>query len=1172
MKRSQTCPACGAVLPEGTDDTSCPGCLIAAVSDLHPRTGQATPHAPARLFCGDYELEEQIAEGGMGVVFRARQISLNRPAAVKMIRMGAAAGTAFVRRFRTEAETAAKLDHPNIVPIYEIGEDEGRHFFSMKLIEGAGLDRRIRSGEFDFDRANATEIQAATARLLVKVARAVHHAHERGVLHRDLKPSNILIDSKGEPLLTDFGLAKLMEGSADLTRTFAVMGTAGYMSPEQASGNSREITTSADVYSLGAILYEMLSGRAPFAGEDAILVMRQVVDADPVRLRQLKPDVDAELETICLKCLEKQPARRYASALALAEDLERWLAHKPILARPVTPLGRLVKWGRRKPLLALLYGMLSLGLVAGGGVGLYIWRQLDQKLQRQQWESAIHLFESGKPAAAVDELSLLLRQYPKHSMAATRLMAALAQRPFPKLELSHPTHVNSVHFSPDGRHLVSAAGQAAWLWSVQDGTVTGALTNHMDSVTDAGFSPDGNLVVTASKDGRVRVWDWRKGEVTLELSHPGWVRSAHFSPDGKRILTLSTNEARVWDLPASTGWTQQVSGSYALCSRFSPDGSQVLAASMDGSVALWDAASGRALARLNGHTGAVRFAMFSPSGQWIVTASDDKTARVWDPRYPQDSRLVLHHEGPVVAADFHPNGQWIVTASEDKTAMIWDMVKAEKIHDLIGHEDRVSAARFSRDGTLVLTASHDGTARVWNTVTGQPWGEPAIHEIALSYRFVDMIEPAPDGRSFATVCADHAVRIWTVPAVQPLFEPLAKTAAPANYILGDEGRFAVIRAGDALEFHDLFRPRPDPPRFDVPGLNAAVLSPNHQFIFATGAEPQARLFRVGQSNGVLLNNQVPVAFASFSADDTKVLAVSGDRAQVWDTAAGRSLAGPWLHQPAIAWAGFSPDGSRAITLAAVDAHLWSVSVSGGIERTFQCKEGILAAAFGADPHHVIFNCRDNAARLWNVRENRTVVFAHPAPLRAVQLGPQNGTLLTAAASTVRVWDCRDPSQPLLEIHLPDEVNSARFSPDGRQIVTASNARSLQLWDAATGLALSDPIRAGAPVWGARFSPDGNWVIAETGSSPVFWELPPANEPVPTWLPQLCQIVMGPHQGSRARDGLGSASAIAEIRQAIALLPPSSRYARWTSWLLEDPGTRHLSPSSELTLDQYLRGL
>ena len=324
--------------PEGL----CAKCLLASIlttgADERLAGGPQTPGGAQPLEAhdakkfGDYELLREIARGGMGVVYAARQSRLGRLVALKLIASGELASPDLVERFKLEAKTAANLEHPNIVPIYEVGEHQKQHFIAMRLVEGGRLDQQ-----------GLPLPSRRAAQLMATVARAVHFAHQRGILHRDIKPGNILLDAQGEPHLTDFGLAKLVETESTLTKTMAVLGTPAFISPEQAAGKTNQLTTAVDVYGLGAVLYELLAGQPPFAGGTTLETVRQVLEKEPRRLSSINPAIDRDLETICLKCLEKNPARRYGSAEALADDLERWLRHESIVARPASAGSRLAK-------------------------------------------------------------------------------------------------------------------------------------------------------------------------------------------------------------------------------------------------------------------------------------------------------------------------------------------------------------------------------------------------------------------------------------------------------------------------------------------------------------------------------------------------------------------------------------------------------------------------------------------------------------------------------------------------------------------------------------------------------------------------------------------------------------------------------------------------------------
>ena len=352
---SRVCGKCGSKLFADAPQGLCSLCLFNAA--VAPLLEEALDPAQVPTKFGDYELLEEIGRGGQGVVYRAHQKSLNRTVALKVIGLGPWATEAHLKRFRREAEAAASLDHPGMVPIYEVGEREGACYFSMKFVEGGQLDEVVKREPILIRQA---------VELVAKVARTVHYAHEHGILHRDIKPGNILLDAKGEPHLTDFGLARLVEAESTVTRTLEVLGTPSYMAPEQAAGEHTKLSKATDVYGLGAVLYQLLTGHPPFAGGTTYETIKLLLETEPRQPRLLNPKIDRDLSTICLKCLEKDPKRRYSSALALAEDLEHWLKHEPIRAKPSGFFTHARKWVRRNPSTAVLVTLLvALGSQSG---------------------------------------------------------------------------------------------------------------------------------------------------------------------------------------------------------------------------------------------------------------------------------------------------------------------------------------------------------------------------------------------------------------------------------------------------------------------------------------------------------------------------------------------------------------------------------------------------------------------------------------------------------------------------------------------------------------------------------------------------------------------------------------------------------------------------------------
>jgi eukaryotic-like serine/threonine-protein kinase len=380
MKTANTvCEKCGAKIPDGTARELCPVCLLetglladeplGGIVDFGRNVGvraadRKKAARPAGVLgdFGDYELLEEIGRGGQGVVYRAHQKSLNRTVALKVFGHGPWTTEAHLKRFRREAEAAASLDHPGIVPIYEVGERDGQCYFSMKFVEGGQLDEVTKRQPIPIRRA---------VELIAKVARTVHHAHEHGILHRDIKPGNILLDKNGEPHLTDFGLARLVEMESTVTGTLEVMGTPSYMAPEQAAGEHTKLNRATDVYGLGAVLYQLLTAHPPFAGRTGYETIRLLLDTEPRQPRLWNPKITRELSTICLKCLEKDPKRRYSSALVLADDLEHWLKHEPIRAKRSGFFTHAWKWVRRNPAIA---AVITLSLALAAAMGWNVWK------------------------------------------------------------------------------------------------------------------------------------------------------------------------------------------------------------------------------------------------------------------------------------------------------------------------------------------------------------------------------------------------------------------------------------------------------------------------------------------------------------------------------------------------------------------------------------------------------------------------------------------------------------------------------------------------------------------------------------------------------------------------------------------------------------------------------
>jgi len=558
---------------------------------------------------GDYELASRMGEGSSSIVYRARYIPLNKPIALKLVRSGQFASDEERNRFQMEAKAAANLDHPNIIPVFEVGEHEGWPFLAMKLVEGGSLADRLRKprGTAPEETQGKAMPQREAVRLLTTIASAVHYAHQRGLLHRDLKPSNILLEANGEPQLTDFGIAKWLEGSGNSTRSQALLGTPAYMSPEQAAGRTRDVAVTSDIYSLGVILYELLCGRPPFVAESDAALLQQVIHREPAPPHLLNSELDADLDTICLKCLQKEPAQRYPSAEALADDLERWLGHEPILARPTGHVERARKWMRRNPTVAALTVLLLLSLIGG--------------LISTSW----HLARADRLLAESSARNARLREN----------MAWREQRDIGDLYSSHLAHeglktlVRLVKENPSNTvaaaRLYSSLTQLNWPWPLLP------PLHHEAEVLSGAVTPNGQILLTASADGLLHAWEARSGSNLFNRPH-----------DSNR-------------------------GRFAL----SPDGSRVATLTKEGFIQMWCTTNGLAIFDRLGDASGITALAFLPKSQFLATASTNGQASLWRMSDGHLERQLSHGE-PIHFLRVHPRGQFLLTLGQTD-GRLWPM-------------------------------------------------------------------------------------------------------------------------------------------------------------------------------------------------------------------------------------------------------------------------------------------------------------------------------------------------------------------------------------------------------------------------------------------------------------------------------------------------------------------
>jgi WD40 repeat protein len=706
-------------------------------------SGATEPHGPTAAdpglgtvrYFGDYELVGELARGGFGVVYRARQVSLNRPVAVKMVLAGRLATPVEVDRFRREARTAANLDHPGVVPIFEVGEHEGQHYFSMKLIEGGDLGRRM--GRFRGD-------YRACAGLVAAVARVVQHAHERGVLHRDLKPGNLLLDAQGRPHVTDFGLAKALQGPAGATQSGAVVGTPAYMAPEQAAGQGRELTAAADVYALGAILYELLTGRPPFQADTPVEVLLRVMRDEPEPPRKLCPAVPSDLETVCLKCLGKEPNRRYASAADLADDLEAWLEGRPIAARPAGRLERSWRWARKHPEKAAVRAIAFAALL-GALIFAAVWgarKYEDARAERDRQRAEAHREAVARQREERDQAARRGREMCEKGQVAEGVLwlaRALERGPaedgpegrrahdeivgWSRLLLGRPVlphaEVEGLLLAPDGRTVwmttlepgrtqalaamtgrpvVAPRSDRGKAWRIdprsgrlvsyvppEDGPLFGGLSEARP-LRSVVLSPDGKLAATADGGEAVRLWDVATGKpVGQPMPCRGWAQSVQFSPNGRSLVAASgelfaapgpPQHLQLWSTATQAALTKPlpcVATHGRAWWSFTPDGRALLRRDTPSGCEVIESDTGKAVGQCRvDRYKSMGWAVMAPHRPLLVADGARGAVAAWDLSAIKPRRVAfLRYPGKQTQVGFSPDGAILEVKN-------WDVEKAGK--------------------------------------------------------------------------------------------------------------------------------------------------------------------------------------------------------------------------------------------------------------------------------------------------------------------------------------------------------------------------------------------------------------------------------------------------------------------------------------------------------------
>jgi len=1061
--------------------------LIASQGNTNPE--------PAPVIPG-YEILGELGRGGMAVVYRARQVGLNRHVALKMILAGRHAAPELRARFRREAEAVARLQHPNIVQIHEIGEQDGLPYFSMELVEGGSLKEQLR-------RTPNTPGHLA-AGLVATLARAIHAAHLAGVVHRDLKPANILLAtdiapspagqfSFCQPKITDFGLALHRDTNDGWTRTGDVLGTPQYMAPEQAQGKRGEIGPATDVHALGIILYEMLVGRTPFAGEDDMSTLIQASFEEPMPLRRLRSSVPRDLETICLKCLNKLPTQRYGSALELAEDLDRFQAGKPILARPTTPRERLVKWVRRYPTIAALILVLQLVTIAGfAGVTLAMIdaRSARDEEARQRGKAedagtrALEALDRSERSVYFGTIAQARSQWLLNNVpAAARLLdhCLVERRGWEWHYLRGLNHgdlvtisekgdpwVTSVAYSPDGRWIASVGGdpfvspEVGYI-QAHDAT-TGKLRwrnggqSHL--LRCLAYSPDGRLIAAGSANwwgnpgGRVQILNAATGETVCDLKARflDGILGLAFSPDSRRLVTAGPKSpVTVWD----TGSGEEVyrAGMVSVYFvAFTSDG-QLLAYEGPNGLELHDAANGKLVSKFPQITGT---AALSPDGSQLATVVGNQVS-LWAMSHEGgrvDIRLTKAfdgHEGGVSAVTFRPDGQAVATAGLDGTVRLRELGGATEPTVYRGHLGRVSSLAFHPSGrSLASGGKQPGEIKIWD-ITRKPECVDAI-TFSPERRDVALIGFNKDDRELLVLSVGGILRSWEclTGAISEREFPCSNAwlvpATPAAF--SDDGK-----------------------------LLATISDSNLVRVLETASGREISVFR---------GHTVRIRFVACDRECSRVVTLADGtkdkrpvrELKVWDVRTGRIIHEETAFDQHGIGVALSPDGTEllnAYRMMERDAEgrirvakegasltLSSLDTPGVSKQLSMPGSGLSAIVFSPRGRYIAAADSAGVVRVWDrdgkhVHENP---LTGPDGLAALAFNPDETRLAGVNRERVQVWDVASGQDTLFLRGAGPRPNDNSFNPrvawshHGTRLAASNWNRTVTVWDAADSSAVA----------------------------------------------------------------------------------------------------------------------